>query len=656
MFENGTANDVSYRNSEACLQVTRKSHASWQRVQRMASLGSWELDCRTGIVEWSAEMYSIFGLPPEDCPPTQERLLETIHPNDQQKVVDALRELLQNGVPYCVDFSIIRPDGSKRHVRERAELETGEDGDVRLVGVMQDVTEYQHLEEQFQTAQKLESVGRLAGGVAHDFNNLLTVINGYTGLLLRKAGEDTTTRTGLEEIRKAGEKAAMLTQQLLAFSRKQVVRPEVLDLNAVVGEMHHMLRRLIGEQIRLNTILESGAAQVKADPGHLHQIVMNLAVNARDAMPEGGQLLIETAHIDVPETGADRDPNLAPGQYVLLAVTDTGAGMDEETRTHIFEPFFTTKEVGRGAGLGMSTVYGIVQQCGGSIWVESELGRGTTVKVYLPRLHSETVVRPAEAHPVMASGFETVLVVEDQEEVRRLTVAVLEDCGYQVLSAENGPMALEVSEQHQGLIHLLVTDAIMPGMSGRQLADRLRHTRPLTKVLFMSGYTDNVAAYRFEVDAGHAFLQKPFDPDSLAEKVRETLGPPHAVARILVVDDEESVRSLLRNMLTEAGHEVLEASNGREATERLRAEAVDLMVTDLVMPEREGIETIMELHRTRPELGIIAMSGAFGGQFLRAARLFGARATLTKPIDPDVLLAEVDGFLLERANLGEPQQ
>jgi len=246
--------------------------------------------------------------------------------------------------------------------------------------------------------------------------------------------------------------------------------------------------------------------------------------------------------------------------------------------------------------------------------------------------------------------LETVLVVEDQEEVRHLTVAVLEDCGYHVLSAANGQIALEVSEQHKGPIHLLITDAIMPGMSGRQLADRLLHTRPFTKVLFMSGYTDNVAAYRFEVDAGRAFLQKPFDPDSLAAKVRETLGPPQVAARILVVDDEDGVRSLLRHLLTDAGHEVLEAGNGKEATEKLRSEAIDLMITDLVMPEREGIETILELRRTRPDLGIIAMSGAFGGQFLRAARLFGARATLSKPIDPDVLLAEVEGFLLERAN------
>ena len=650
--------EMSDQMSEALLNADRrraeeslrKSQASLDRAQRVASLGNWEMDCETGNVEWSAELYTIFGLSPENEPPAHDRFLEIVHPDDCKKVEDALRELLRTGVPYSIDFRIVRPDGGKRYVRERAELETDSNGTLRLIGTLQDVTEYKRLEERFQTAQKLESVGRLAGGVAHDFNNLLTVINGYASLLLRDANQDSITRVGLEEIRKAGDKAAMLTQQLLAFSRKQVVQPEVLDLNAVVGDMHRMLRRLIGEHIELTTVLEPGKVQVKADPGQVNQIVMNLVVNARDAMPDGGRLIIETAHVDVPKTYIERDRTVAPGPYVMLAVSDTGAGMDEETRSHIFEPFFTTKEPGRGTGLGMSTVYGVVEQCGGWIWVYSELDRGTTIKVYLPRLNGDTAVRPAPERSVMAAGLETVLVVEDQDEVRRLTVAVLEDCGYRVLSAASGQMALEVSEQHKQPIHLLITDAVMPGMSGRQLADRLRHTRPFTKVLFMSGYTDNVAAYRYEVDAGHAFLQKPFDPDTLAAKVRETLGPPQVAARILVVDDEEGVRSLLRHLLTEAGHSVVEAANGKEATERIRTEAIDLMITDLVMPEREGIETIMELHRTRPDLGIIAMSGAFGGQFLRAARLFGARATLAKPIDPDVLLAEVDGFLLERAN------
>ena len=647
-------------NADRCRaeESLRKSQARLRRAQHMASLGNWELDCSTGAVEWSAEMFAIFGISPESGPPSHDRFLEAVHPDDERKVGDALRELLHNGVPYSVDFRIARPDGSTRHVRDRAESETDANGALRLIGTLQDVTEYKHLEERFQTAQKLESVGRLAGGVAHDFNNLLTVINGYTGLLLRDAGTESITRVALEEIRKAGDKAAMLTQQLLAFSRKQVVQPEVLDLNMMVGEVDRMLRRLIGEHIELSTILEPGAALVKADPGHINQILMNLAVNARDAMPDGGKLVVETSHVDVTTSYTEGDRTLAPGPYVMLAVSDTGQGMDEETRSHIFEPFFTTKEPGQGTGLGMSTVYGIVEQCGGWIWVHSELGRGTTVKVYLPRIHHEGSEQPAPALPAAASGLETVLVVEDQDDVRGLTVAVLEDCGYRVLSASHGQMALEVSEQHKSPIHLLITDAIMPGMSGRQLADRLRRTRPFTKVLFMSGYTDNAAAYRFEVDSGNGFLQKPFDPDSLAAKVRETLGPPQSAARILVVDDEEGVRNLLRHLLIDAGHEVLEAVNGKEATEKMRSEAIDMMITDLVMPEREGIETIMELHRTRPELGIIAMSGAFGGQFLRAARLFGARATLSKPIDPDVLLAEIDGFLLERANrtsLSEPR-
>ena len=299
-------------------EALKKSQASLDRAQRMASLGNWELDCDTGDVVWSSEMYSIFGLAPQTHTPTHERFLKSVHPDDRQRVENAVRDILRTGAPYAVDFRVVRPDGSMRHVRERAELETDSTGStLRMIGTLQDITEYKRLEERFQTAQKLESVGRLAGGVAHDFNNLLTVINGYTGLLLRRAGHDNVTRVGLEEIRKAGDKAAMLTQQLLAFSRKQVVQPRVLDLNVVVSDTHRMLRRLIGENIELTTILDANLARVKADPGQMNQILMNLSVNARDAMPEGGRLIIETANFDVQKSYAEEDR--LPGAGFLRA-------------------------------------------------------------------------------------------------------------------------------------------------------------------------------------------------------------------------------------------------------------------------------------------------------------------------------------------------
>jgi signal transduction histidine kinase/CheY-like chemotaxis protein len=556
--------------------------------------------------------------------------------------------LIAGGTPYSIDFRIVRPDGAMRHVQENAEIETSAGGKRRMIGTLQDVTEYKRLEEQFQIAQKLQTVGRLAGGVAHDFNNLLTVINGYTGLLLRREGYDRPTRVGLEEIRKAGDKGAMLTQQLLAFSSKQVVKPQVIDLNAIVGDMLLMLRRLIGETIELSTALDSATAVVKADPGQINQILMNLAVNARDAMPKGGRLLIQTSRTDLPKTRSDAGQTVGPGAYVMLAVTDTGIGMDEETRRHIFEPFFTTKEPGHGTGLGLSTVYGIVEQLGGSIWVDSEPGEGTTIRIYLPRLRSEALPEAPEQPAAPARGIETVLVVEDQDEVRHLTVEVLKECGYRALQAGNGRDALKVSVLHEGPIHLLITDVVMPGMSGRQLAEEIRKSRPAIKVLFMSGYTENAAEYHHEATGGHAFLQKPFAPETLALKAREVLGPPRLNARILVADDDDGVRSMIRDILAAQGHDVLEAANGRVAMEILSAQTVDLLITDIVMPEREGIETILELHRTRPELGIIAISGAFGGQFLRAAKLFGAHAAVSKPIHPVRLLTEVERFLLDR--------
>ena len=395
-------------------------------------------------------------------------------------------------------------------MRERAELQAdGAGNPLRLIGTVQDITEYKGLEERFHTAQKLECVGRLAGGIAHDFNNLLTVINGYSSMLLRGSETDARTRSGLDEIKKAGEKASMLTQQLLAFSRKQVVQPRLLDLNAIVRDTERMLRRLIGENIALTSVLDPDLGNIKVDPGQLSQILLNLAVNARDAMPEGGSLTLETANIDFQTRFVDGRQSVVPGPYVLLAVSDTGIGMDEATRSHIFEPFFTTKDPGRGTGLGMATVYGIAEQCGGWVWVYSEPGKGTTVKVYFPRV---IAALPVDQEPVLTEGLrgsETILVVEDQEEVRKFTVAVLSGAGYRIQTAENGAAALKMCENREIPVALLVTDVVMPGMSGRELSSRFRAFSPSTKVLFMSGYTDNLATLRNEVDADAAFLQKP---------------------------------------------------------------------------------------------------------------------------------------------------
>jgi signal transduction histidine kinase len=383
---------------------------------------------------------------------------------------------------------------------------------------------HRRLEDQLLQSQKMEAVGRLAGGVAHDFNNLLTAIIGYSQLLLGGFDISDPRRESLEEIEKAGKRAAALTSQLLAFSRKQVLQMRLLDLNSVVSNMETMLRRLIGEDVELAVALRPGIGIVKADQGQLEQVIMNLAVNARDAMPQGGKMTIETAAASLDEEYAREHIGVQPGRYVMLAISDTGSGMDKATQARIFEPFFTTKERGKGTGLGLSTVYGIVNQSGGHIWVYSEPGRGTTFKIYLPLVEDGS--RPArESAEPPRSGFgsETVLLAEDEEAVRKLTRGILEMHGYTVLEANSGPEALRAVQEYPGKIHLLLTDVVMPQMSGKSLSNSIGLLRPDIKVLYVSGYTDEAIIQHGVLDRSVAFLQKPFTPEGLTSKVREVL-------------------------------------------------------------------------------------------------------------------------------------
>jgi len=394
-----------------------------------------------------------------------------------------------------------------------------------LLTLASDVTEKKRLETQLLQSQKMDSVGRLAGGVAHDFNNLLGVITGYGELLRKRIPDEPHVRRYVGDILKAAERAAGLTRQLLAFSRKQVLQPRILDLNTVVGEMEKMLGRLIGEDIQLVTVFAAGLRRVKADPGQMEQVLMNLAVNARDAMPRGGRLTIETANIDLDAAYARSRPGVKPGPHVMLAVSDTGHGMDQEVLGHIFEPFFTTKEAGKGTGLGLATVHGIVKQSGGHIFVYSEREQGTTFKVYLPRLEgAETVVEATPADEAgLQRGSETVLLVEDEESLRNIVREILEGTGYTVIEARHAGHALEIAERHPAPIPLLITDVVMPGMSGSDLATHLAASHPETRVLYMSGYTDDAVVLHGVLAADMAFLQKPFTAEVLARKVREVL-------------------------------------------------------------------------------------------------------------------------------------
>jgi CheY-like chemotaxis protein len=492
----------------------------------------------------------------------------------------------------------------------------------------------------------MESVGRLAGGVAHDFNNLLTVINGYSQMLLSALKAGDPFRDSLDEIHKAGERAAGLTRQLLAFSRKQVLEPRRLNVNRVVAEMRSMLERLVGEDIEVRVALRAEGGTICADPHQLEQVVMNLVVNARDAMPGVGKLLVETANVEWDESYTRSHLEARVGRYVMLAISDTGAGMDEETSNRIFEPFFTTKGVGKGTGLGLSMVQGIVTQSGGYVDVYSEKGKGTTFKIYLPAVAEEAADAERPAAVPAVGGKETVLVVEDQTEVRKYAVAVLKGYGYRVIPAENAGEALLLCERER--IDLVVTDVIMPNVSGRELAERLEKLQPGIKVLFMSGYTDTVIEHHGVLEDGAKFIQKPFSPEELAGKVRAVLAPTMRTSRILVADDEAGVRAFLRKVLEDGGYTVIEAADGKQALRQALAGQVDLVITDLVMPEQEGIETIQAMRREVPGTPIIAISGAFGGQFLKMAQMMGAAAVLNKPVSAKLLLASVAEVLKTR--------
>jgi PAS domain S-box-containing protein len=445
---------------------------------------------------------------------------------------EALPTALREGA-WSGEAAVLGPEGEEIPLLQTLLAHRAPDGTLEFFSsISRDIRDLKALEQQVHQSQKMEAVGRLAGGVAHDFNNLLTVISGHVDLL-RSRLEESRSRPGevdlvgqdLDQIGRAAQRAAALTRQLLAFSRKQVLRPQVLDLNAVVLDLEKMLRRLIGEDVELASHLAPDLGRAKADPGQMEQVIMNLAVNARDAMPEGGRLTIETVNVELDEAYARRHVAVQPGRYVRLAVSDTGCGMDAATRSHLFEPFFTTKEQGKGTGLGLSTVYGIVKQSGGNIWVYSEPGGGTTFKIYLPRVDEPLEpLAPARKPLESVRGSETILLVEDEDPVRELARRVLENSGYTVLAAANGVEALKVAGEHAGVIHLMVSDVVMPEMSGRELARRAAVLRPDMKVLYSSGYSDKAVFQHGVLAPGAAFIEKPFTPEGLVRKVREVLG------------------------------------------------------------------------------------------------------------------------------------
>jgi PAS domain S-box-containing protein len=438
---------------------------------------------------------------------------------DETEVFAQLRRVLDQRVSTSMLNAFTYPDGSSRTFELRIEP-----CEVGVVVLSIDVTDSRKLESQLRHAQKMEAIGRLAGSVAHDFNNLLSVILSYSKMLLLDLNALDPIREDIEAIRAAGERAAELATQLLAFGRRQVLAPRILDLSEAVRGAEHMLRRLLGEDIELVTICDRDAAKVKVDSGQLDQVIMNLAINARDAMPGGGKLTLETRNVALDDSYVAEHLDARTGPHVMLAVSDTGIGMDRETQARIFEPFFTTKEPGKGTGLGLSTTFGIVKQSGGSIFVYSEPGEGSVFKVYFPRATASETPARRPSTPTSLRGTETILLVEDQDDVRKVAREILRRYGYHVLEARNAGEALLTCERHPRNIHLLLTDVVMPQMSGPELAERLAKLRPTMKVLFMSGYAEGAAVYHGILDSGLAYLQKPIVPETLALRVREVLG------------------------------------------------------------------------------------------------------------------------------------
>jgi PAS domain S-box-containing protein len=510
---------------ELMQEMRQEGESRYQRLVENVSEAITVDDQDGRLVFANRRFWELFGLNAGSI--DQVTLEQYVAPEWRAEVRDRRERMVRGeAVPANFEFEGIRADGTR--LRIEAIVATVEENG-RITGTqaaLRDVTERKRMEAQFLQAQKLESVGRLAGGVAHDFNNLLQVINGYSDLVMEELPPDHPCYSNLVQIRTAGERASELTQKLLTFGRKEVAQPRVVELNFVVAEAERLFGRLIGEDIELVTRLDPAVGHVMADPGQLCQILMNLVVNSRDSMPEGGRIVIETRNVDVPVGGAEGDSHhgLVAGSYMYLGVTDTGAGMSDDVKQHLFEPFFTTKEPGKGTGLGLATVYAIVKQTGGSIEVTSQLGQGAAFHIYLPRFEDKVLTAPdASAPAAVLHGSETVLLVEDQDAVRQLASVLLENFGYRVLQACNGPEAIELASQYPGAIDLLLTDVVLPFMNGQVLAERLKRTRPEIRVLYVSGYAEGSVSSGGAPDPGRSVLAKPFSREALAARVREVL-------------------------------------------------------------------------------------------------------------------------------------
>jgi PAS domain S-box-containing protein len=625
--------------AEAAEAAIRESSEQLNLALRASGTGIWTWDPVARRLHWDDCTHELFGIEPGAFNGTLGEAAAVLHADDRDGFEQALHSAAQGNPGIQTEFRVVRPGGRVRYLVSSGRAYQDASGRLlRVMGTVHDVTQRRQLEEQLRQANRIEAIGGLAGGIAHDFNNILNVVIGYANLMLRNERDPARNRR-LQEIRDAGERGAALTRQLLAFSRKQVLRPRVLNLAETLRGMDHMLRRLIGEDVEVVTAIGPCLGNVKVDPSQIEQVILNLVVNARDAMPAGGRLTINLENREWQPSGDA--VNSAVGRYVVMEVSDTGCGMSPEVQARALEPFFTTKEVGRGTGMGLSTVYGIVQQSGGHLQIYSEPGVGTSMKVLLPLVdEAGEPVAPAGTGPHLLVGDETILVVEDDDAVRQQVVATLETAGYRVIAAANGPEAMRITGALPDRIHLLLTDVVMPKQSGRDVAGQLSARRPDLKVIYMSGYPGNTITNNGTLDPAVHFLDKPFSPGDLCRKVRLVLNSPARPAlRVLTVNDEPELRQWLADLLTGSGYQVTTAPDGYAALALCVNQRFDVVITDLLIPGKEGIETIREIRRIQPGTRIIAISGVAEEGALQAARAAGAHLSFAKPIHEQTVLA-----------------
>lgn len=669
------ARDISEERAAAAAQ--RETEERYRLAVKATNDAIWDWDLTSNKVQWNEAIEALFGYPLDEVEPTGEWWIEHIHPDDRRKVDESIHAVIDgSGSHWTEEYRFLTVDGGQVHVFDRGFVIRDEAGKaVRMIGAMLDLTERRRAEdalrelnerleqrvaeeveerakaeEALRQAQKMEAVGQLTGGIAHDFNNLLTIVTGNIDMadraLRRLERPEPRLQRALSNALKGAERAAALTQRLLAFSRRQPLAPAPLDADRLVTGMSDMIQRALGETVKLEVVTSPGLWRVEADSNQLEAAILNLSVNARDAMPKGGTLTIETANARLDEDYSSEHAEVAPGQYVVIAVTDTGCGMSKETVARVFEPFFTTKDVGKGTGLGLSMVYGFTKQSGGHVKVYSEEGHGTTVKIYLPRLVSEAQNRIGEDEngSIEVSRLqETILVVEDDDDVRSYTVECLRELGYRVREAHDGPAALQLLENAEdGLIDLLFTDVVMPGMTGRELADKVRKSRPSIKVLYTSGYTRNAIVHGGRLDEGVEMISKPFTYQSLARKVADVLEKGRT-GRILLVMDDATLRMFASEGLIEAGCTVDEAQTEGEALSRVRAARgnYDAVFIDMTGADEERVRLVRKIRSLHADLPVL-IAAEDGGKPLPLLQTDHCTDVIGKPFNTLKLLRTLE--------------